>query len=1160
MNYNFSFRIVLVALFCGFITQIFAQAPGCPNINAGPNQNLNCNNNCTNLTATVLQTGQTTAYTVSSIPYAPPAAFNAGTELTDLYVDDIWGDVINLGFNFCFYGTMYNQAVVGANGLITFDLTQATTGCEWSYTALCPTPGPPPAGLYNNSIMGAYHDIDPSVGGQIFYELVGVAPCRTLIVNYFNVPHFDCDCTLPSGFPFFGTCSHTTQQIVIYETTNVIEVYIQQKEQCGSWNDGNATVGIQDATGASGVTPPGRNTGDWAANNEAWRFTPSGPPNYVVTWYDQANAVVGNGLTLNVCPTGTTTYTGEVVYTNCDGTTVTKTDNVTVSIAGGFTTNQNVTPETCSGTCDGAVTVTANGGTAPYTFNINGGANQNNGTFNNMCSGNHTVNVSDAGGCNGTVNVVVVAGGTITVNEAFTDETCQGADDGTITLTGAGGTAPYGYDIGFGAPNATGIFTNLPAGNYNYTVADASQCPTTGTITIAAGPNCCIMTNTVNSTDPLCNNACDGTITLTQNNGAAPVQFSIDNGVTFQASGNFAGLCAGNYDILIEDANNCQYTNQVTLTDPAAVTYNQVTVAANCGNNDGSLTLTGGGGDGGPYQYSIDNGVTFQAGGAFNNLFPLTYDVAVEDNSGCQLTGQVTVANNAGFTVNVTAFTDATCNAACDGTADMIATPGFVGALTYDWIDLATNTSTGQLTANATGLCAGNYQASATDAVGCTTTDNVTISEPTIVTVAVSPAATICIGSTTTLTATPNGGTPGFTYAWTAAPADPTLVTPAVANPTVAPLITTVYTVNVDDNNNCAALPQTITITVNPPLALNMLPPGPIDICPGETAVMNMNATGGDGNYTFTWDGGSNPLNPPVSATPAINTTYNFTVNDGCGTPSASQAVDVNIFSLPVIDFSANIYSGCQPLRVTFTDNTQPQPANLLWNFGDSNSGNNNTSTGTTPTHAYNDPGVFDMSLVITTPDGCKDSLTMQDMITVYALPVAEFSALPPSTDVFHPEIVFNDNSSGATVWLWDFGDGGNSTLTNPLHWYGDTGTYTVWLYVESAQGCLDSTFSFVEITPVFTFYVPSAFTPNSDGTNDTFFPKGETIDPDNYIFRVFNRWGQEIYASHTPGEVWDGTLATGNKAQEDVYVWAAQMLDMNGEKHQFYGRVTLYR
>lgn len=1147
MKFFTPFYLLFVLVSISFF-EALAQAPGCPNIDAGADQNLNCNANCTDLTATVLQTGATTAYTVSSVPYAPPAAFNTGTQLL-IGTDDIWGNVINLGFNFCFYGNMYNQAVVGANGLITFDVSQANQFCAWAFTASIPS-----ASLYANSIMGAYHDIDPSYGGEIRYALLGSAPCRTLVVNFNNIPHFDCNCG------FFAGCSRTTQQIVIYETTNVIEVYIQQKQTCSSWNSGNAVIGIQDATAANGLTPPGRNTGPWTANNEGWRFTPSGAPNYTVTWYDQANNVIGNGLTVNVCPTGTTTYTGEAVYQHCDGTVVTVTDDVTVNIAGGFTTNQNTTPETCSGTCDGSVTVTTNGGTAPYTFNINGGANQGNGTFNNLCSGNYTVNVSDAGGCSGTVNVVINAGGTITVNEAFTDETCLGADDGSITLSGSGGTAPYGYDIGFGAPNTTGIFTNLPSGTYNYTVADVSQCPTTGSITIAAGPNCCVMTNTMASTDPICVNACDGTITLTESNGAAPVQFSIDNGTTFQNSGNFTGICSGTYDIVIEDANGCQYTDQVTLTDPSAVTFNSSTVDANCGNADGSMTLTVSGGDGGPYQYSIDNGNNFQASGTFNNLLPQPYDVVIEDNSGCQATGQVTVPNNAGFTVSVSNSTNASCFGVCDGTATMTATLGYVGTLDYDWIDLATNSSTGQLTANATGLCAGNYMATATDDVGCVATDNITITEPSEVVVTVSADETICIGSNAQLVATPSGGTPGYTYSWTAAPADPSLTNPAIANPSVLPIVTTVYTVTADDINNCSSTPATVTITVNPPLALNMVPPGPIDICPGETATMNMNATGGDGNYTFTWDGGNNPVTPPVSVTPSQNTTYTFTVNDGCGTPPASEAVDVNIFLLPVIDFSASVYSGCEPLRVVFSDNTQPQPANLLWNFGDPVSGSDNTSTGTTPSHAYNEPGVFDVSLIVTTPDGCKDSLTMQDMITVYPLPIADFSMFPASTDVFNPEIVFNNSSSGASEWTWDFGDNNTSISENPTHSYSDTGIYTVWLWVETAQGCLDSTFNYVEITPVFTFYVPSSFTPNSDGVNDTFFPKGETIDPDNYVFRIFNRWGQQIYTSTVWGEKWNGTLESGKNAQEDVYVWVAEMLDINGEKHKFYGHVTLYR
>ena len=182
---------------------------------------------------------------------------------------------------------------------------------------------------------------------------------------------------------------------------------------------------------------------------------------------------------------------------------------------------------------------------------------------------------------------------------------------------------------------------------------------------------------------------------------------------------------------------------------------------------------------------------------------------------------------------------------------------------------------------------------------------------------------------------------------------------------------------------------------------------------------------------------------------------------------------------MPVIDFTANTFSGCQPLRVTFTDNTIPQPANTYWNFGDPTSGTNNSSSATTPSHSYDNPGTFDVTLVVTTTDGCKDSLTQQNMITVYPLPVADFTPMPASVDVFHAEVHFNNNSSGANQWFWNFGDDSTSTVENPIHWYGDTGTYTVWLVVETTFGCRDSVSNPVEITPVFTFYVPTAFTPN---------------------------------------------------------------------------------
>ena len=116
---------------------LFGQAPGCPNIEVD-DQTVDCNNPCVDLIATYLHTGETTDYEVSEIPYTPPYAFTGGTSAF-IGIDDTWSDVINIPFDFCFYGNVYNQLLIGANGLISFNVSLATTYCQFLYTATIPS-------------------------------------------------------------------------------------------------------------------------------------------------------------------------------------------------------------------------------------------------------------------------------------------------------------------------------------------------------------------------------------------------------------------------------------------------------------------------------------------------------------------------------------------------------------------------------------------------------------------------------------------------------------------------------------------------------------------------------------------------------------------------------------------------------------------------------------------------------------------------------------------------------------------------------------------------------------------------------------------------------------------------------------------------------------
>lgn len=292
---------------------------GCPTIDAGEDIAMpECTTPCTPITleAEFFETGATTSYEVCSIDFNPPYAFNTGTPIF-VNQDDIYSGVVSLPFNFCFYGNTYSELVVGANGVVSFNNAYANQFCPWAFNQNVPDPGLP-----LNAIYGAYHDMDPSVCGSVRYGVLGTAPCRVFVVNFDQVCHFSC------------TSLRSTQQIVLYETTNAIEVYIDNKPTCPGWNSGNAVIGIQNAAGTEGLTPDERQTGPWSASNEAWRFTPNGPSIVDVNWYGQGPTFLGTGATLEICPSETTeSFVAEAVYSRCDGTEITVADIVTVTCA-----------------------------------------------------------------------------------------------------------------------------------------------------------------------------------------------------------------------------------------------------------------------------------------------------------------------------------------------------------------------------------------------------------------------------------------------------------------------------------------------------------------------------------------------------------------------------------------------------------------------------------------------------------------------------------------------------------------------------------------------------------------------------------------------------------------------------------------------------------
>lgn len=399
------------------VSAFFVYGQYCPAL--GPDQSLPCGINSTTLTADLSQCGagsnpnQTTSYSVANIPYV--AQTNTGTSL--IMSDDSQQGPFNIGFTFCFYGQTYNQFWVGSNGWISFSAGQPITFTSQpipTANALVP----------KNCIMGPWQDWHPGVGGQIRYQVQGVAPCRKLIVSWINMPMYSC------------TNLQGTFHIIIYESTNVIENHIANKPNCLQWQGGTATQGIHNTTGTAAVTVPGRNSTAWTTQNNSYRYTPNGAPvTPTLVWYQVGNPVPiaqnVNQITVTP-PQGGAYYTCHLEYPICNA------GWSTCNVGGGLGPDTvqvipgppNLPPPTiipvnptCTAVCDGTIIVNPLGGSGIQTISWN----NNSTSFNpiGLCAGSYNFTITDANGCTVSGNVILVDPPVPTIGPiAYSDTAC----------------------------------------------------------------------------------------------------------------------------------------------------------------------------------------------------------------------------------------------------------------------------------------------------------------------------------------------------------------------------------------------------------------------------------------------------------------------------------------------------------------------------------------------------------------------------------------------------------------------------------------------------------------------------------------------------------------------------------------------------------------
>lgn len=551
-------------------------------------------------------------------------------------------------------------------------------------------------------------------------------------------------------------------------------------------------------------------------------------------------------ITYLLLPNGTSNTSGIFNNINANTYTVNATDANGCSISTVITvtqppvltiTNLASTPPSCIPGNDGTITITVTGGTGPYNYNI-GAGNQLANNFTGLAGGTYTIVVTDANNCTLT-NVVSLTnpGAPVVSNVTPVNASCNGSNDGSITIVTTGGNAPITYTLQPGGiSNITGIFTGLGPNTYTINVSDANGCTTVATATITA-PASILFTSLVN-TSVSCNGGSDGTITATVGGGVGVITYNLMPGNVTNNTGVFTGLAVGVYTITATDINGCSTSSTTTIIQPAQLVWANVVVGnVSCNNgNDGNIAVTTTGGTGTITYTLLPNNIT-NISGSFSNLTSGTYTIQAVDANGCSISTTATIIQSTPIVISNVIATTPTCVPGNDATVTVTAAGGM---LPYNY-----NIGFGNQLSNIfNNVGAGNYTVTITDANGCTATLPFAVANP------ASPAITnvavnnvLCYGGNNgDITVTATGGVGALTY---------TLLPNNVNNATgiFSNLTAGVYTVSVSDANNCS-VSSIVTITEPNAIAVSTLVTNNV-LCFGAT----------DGDVTITTVGGTNPVN-----------------------------------------------------------------------------------------------------------------------------------------------------------------------------------------------------------------------------------------------------------------------------------------------------------
>ena len=868
---NVYFRLLLlIGSVSSFAVSLNAQVV-CPAVTAN-SPTLSCSTPCATLTATPsVNLNATNTYAVSSVTYTP-FSYTAGTLATfggaawSASTDDSYGDLVTLPFNFCFFGNTYSRIVIGTNGNISFNTTGAGSlvNAYDPYSISGPLPGSNCTAT-ENCIMGVWNDTYVG-GGNIKYNTYGTAPCRQFVISWNAVDLF-----LPGTYCDGNT---TTSQIVLYESTNIIDIYIGRRAPCAAWNGGLAVCGIENNAGTLFYCPTGENGTTFTATNLGWRFSPTGAVSgWTYNWTAPGGTSVGTTATVVVCPSTTTVYTVTATSAACSGVTVHTTATVT--------TTGSSTPIT------GGPLSMCVGGTATFTDATTGGtwsssntgvATVTSGVVSGVGGGTSTISYTVAG-CTASVVVTVVPYPVISGPTSM----CAGS---SITLSSSiGGLTWSSSNTGIATVGGTGVVTGISP----------------GVVTIYCPPGGCSSsyTVTVNPVAAITGTPymCMGyTTTLTSSVTGGTWSSSAGGIAGVSSAGVVSGVSGGTATISYTTSAGCTSTRIVTVNPVAPITG---TTALCVG---GTTTLND----------AVTGGTWFSTNTGVATVGPTTGVVSGVAAGTSIITYTTPAGCTSVTTVNVVILTAITgTNVVCQGSTTTL----FDGSGGGIWTSGNTGIATiGVSSGVVSGVSGGIANITYTGGGGCYTTTTVTVNPVSPITGPMS----MCQGFSTTLADALTGGT------WSSS-------TPAVATVTsttgvVSGITAGTSTITYISTFGCRML---AVVTVNPKPAPPV--PSPATYCQFAGAIP-VSATG----TSLLWYGPgvtSGMSVPPIPSTyvaGTINYYVTQTTSFGCVSDSAVDVITIIPQPAPPITKDSSYCQFSPTMPLNFQVDSAPG-SNLTW-------------------------------------------------------------------------------------------------------------------------------------------------------------------------------------------------------------------------------------